>query len=176
MDFSTILNYILESNDKTILLLPIGPPGSGKTTFKNLLIKNITNRLVITPSRDDIFYKYRIVEGMGLKKCKHLTHTEIKTIITKDYPKQNTLIYIDTTNSNNDIRQLYINLVKPNITKFICFHTKHLDDPTSYLFNRVYNRKHPTFPKIELEQLKTINTIYNNIDYPDNNDCFNIYI
>lgn len=107
MDFSTILNYILESNDKTILLLPIGPPGSGKTTFKNLLIKNITNRLVITPSRDDIFYKYRIVEGMGLKKCKHLTHTEIKTIITKDYPKQNTLIYIDTTNSNNDIRQLY---------------------------------------------------------------------
>ena len=176
MDFSTILNYILESNDKTILLLPIGPPGSGKTTFKNLLIKNITNRLVITPSRDDIFYKYRIVEGMGLKKCKHLTHTEIKTIIIKDYPKQNTLIYIDTTNSNNDIRQLYINLVKPNITKFICFHTKHLDDPISYLFNRVSNRTHPTFPKKELEQLKTINTIYKNIDYPDNNDCFNIYI
>ena len=176
MDFSTILNFILESKAKTILLLPIGPPGSGKTTFKHLLTKHITNRLVITPSRDDIFYKYRIEEGLGIKKCKHFTHTEIKTIITTDYPNQNTLIYIDTTNSNNDIRQLYINLVKPNITKFICFHTKHLDEPITYLFNRISNRKHPTFPKKELDQLKTINTIYKNIVYPNNNDCFNIYI
>ena len=44
-----IIQFINSSNHNTILLLPIGPPGSGKTTLINSIKPFIKNRLVITP-------------------------------------------------------------------------------------------------------------------------------
>ena len=183
MSIQDIIQSIYDDTNKIILLLPIGPPGSGKTTLKNLLHTHITNRIVISPTRDEIFQTYRLQHG--LKKSRHLTHQNILGQISQleiDYPNQNILVYIDTTNSNPHIRQHYIDVVKPNITKYICFHTNHLDDPISYLQNRTKDRYHPTFPKLKEEQIKTITTILHTIQYPnndndnDNNDSFNIYI
>ena len=172
--FNDIIQFINSSNHKIILLLPIGPPGSGKTTLINTIKPFINNRIIITPNRDQIFHDYRTT--LSIRKSKHLTHQTIAQIITKSYTK-NTLIYIDTTNSNPGIRQIYMNLAKPNITKFICFHTSHLQNPNLYLLNRTKDRIHPTFPTQLDLQIKTINTIINSIQYPsDTNHSFRISI
>lgn len=175
-NITDIINYVNTSDKQIILLLPIGPPGSGKTTLKNILKKQIINRTIIAPSRDEIFKKYR--ENHGLKKTRHLTHIDMINQITNlnIHHNQSYVIYIDSTNSIPEIRHHYINLVKPNVTKFISFHTKHLKNPILYLQNRTQHRYHPTFPKDKEEQLKTINTIINTIEYPNNNNTFNIYI
>ena len=68
-----------------------------------------------------------------------------------------------------------IDLIKPDIVRHICFHTKHLSNPIEYLLNRTIDRCHPTFPVDKEDKIKTINTIIDNIDYPSNN-VYDIFI
>jgi len=167
---NNIINFVNSSNENIILLLPIGPPGSGKTTLRDSIIDEV-NRNVITVNRDEIFKKYR--DTNSIRKSKQLTHKEIKDTISN--PKNNTVVYIDTVNSNHGIRKIYHDIVKPNIIKYICFKTTHLLDPIDYLINRTISRIHPTFPKERHEQEKIIQTIINLIEYPTDN-CINIFI
>jgi len=173
MDYDSIIYFIETNKSNIILLFPIGPPGSGKTTLKNLLINKIKDRIVIAPSRDDIYKKYRV--NNGIKKTRHLTHNEMVNSVKNLDSNNKYLIYIDSTNSNCGIRIHYINLINPDIVRNICFHTKHLDNPIDYLLNRIIGRFHPTFPIDKDEKIKIINTIINSIDYPLINN-FNIYI
>ena len=177
MDFQNILESINTYNHKTILLFPIGPPGSGKSLLKSYLINNVKDRIVIAPSRDDIYNKFR--QTHGKKKTKHLTNQHMIDMITNiDITSNNNyLIYIDSTNSHQKLRQLYIDIVKPNIIRYILFQTNHLDNAINYLVNRTINRNHPTFPTDKTEQINKITKILYNIEYPiDSKENFNIYI
>ena len=181
MDFQNILESINTYNHKNILLFPIGPPGSGKSLLKIYLINNVKDRIVIAPSRDDIYSKFR--QTNGKKKTKNLTNQHMIDMITNvDITSTSTstnkyLIYIDSTNSHQKLRQLYIDIVKPDIIRYILFQTNHLDNAINYLVNRTINRNHPTFPTDKTEQINKITKILDNIEYPiDSKENFNIYI
>lgn len=148
-----------------ILLLPIGPPGSGKTYLGNLLRYKYKDKFVYL-SRDDIFSEIR--KTNSIRKSKHLTHEFIKNKI-QNQKNKNVIVYIDTTNSNQGIRDLYESYLKPKVVKYLCFKEKNID----ILLKRVESRVHPTFPIEKKQQIKTINTIIDIIDYPDEN-CIEI--
>ena len=57
-----------------VLILPIGPPGSGKTYLGYYLKSTIDNPFRYL-SRDDIFKSFR--ETNSIRKSKHLTHQKI---------------------------------------------------------------------------------------------------
>ena len=142
------------------LLLPVGPPGSGKT-YLGKKLKDIYKDRMIYLSRDDLFNSFR--KENSIRNAKHLTHKYIKEELQKNI-NTDKIIYIDTTNSNEGIRQLYISYLNPKIIKFICFKYD-----ISILINRVDGRYHPTFPTDKVKQLTSINKIYNSIDYPIDN-------
>lgn len=172
LQLNTIIEFVNSSCANIILLLPIGPPGSGKTTFSKFLQSN-ANRNVISISRDIVFQEYR--QNNSIRKSKSLTHQKIKNTISN--VEDNSVVYIDTTNSNQGIRDIYINLVKPDIFKYICFQTNHLEKPIEYLLKRTIRRDHPTFPKELQKQKEIINNIMNIVEYPnDNQNCFLIQI
>ena len=173
MNYSSILEVINNNNDNIILLLPIGPPGSGKTSLKEYLIEKIKDRIIISPSRDIIFKKYR--ENNGIKKSRHLTHKEMISMVTNVKSNTKYLIYIDSTNSNCGIREIYLSAINPNKIIYICFHTNHLKDPINYLLKRTLDRKHPTFPIEKSDKIRTIKNILTSIDYPIK-DNINIFI
>ena len=167
-----IIEFVNSSKSSIILLLPIGPPGSGKTSL-SIYLHTKSNRNVITISRDIVFHEFR--KTKSIRQSKSLTHQKIKNTITN--VKNNSVVYIDTTNSNPGIRKIYIDLVKPNIYKFICFKTDHIVNPIQYLLSRTLNRNHPTFPNNKDEQQKIIKTIIDIIDYPtDTQNSFMIHI
>lgn len=143
------------------LLLPIGPPGSGKTYLGQFLKDKYKDRFVYI-SRDDIFSELR--KTNSIRKSKHLTHEFIKNKI-QQHKNKNVIVYVDTTNSNQGIRDLYESYLNPINIKYLCFKEKNID----ILLKNVESRVHPTFPSEKKEQIKTINTIIDIIDYPDTN-------
>lgn len=166
---NNIVEFVNSSHANIILLLPIGPPGSGKTNLSKILQTKV-NRNVISISRDIVFKQFR--ETNSIRKSKSLTHQKIKNTITN--VENNSIIYIDTTNSNQGIRDIYINLVNPDIFKYICFQTNHLEKPIEYLLDRTLKRDHPTFPKEAEKQREIIINIINIIEYP--NDMQNSFL
>ena len=149
-----------------ILLLPVGPPGSGKTFLGKYLQHKLKDRFKYL-SRDEIFKTIR--EKNSIRNSKHLTHQYIKTQL-ESYNNHNYIVYIDTTNSNQGIRDLYKSYLKPNRVIYICFRENNIDK----LLERVTNRDHPTFPNNQVDQIKTINKIINTISYPTDN-CIDIF-
>lgn len=146
------------------LLLPVGPPGSGKT-FLGMKLKDKYKDKLIYLSRDDIFIKFR--EGNSIRNSKHYTHKFIQQELQK-YKDKNVIVYIDTTNSNYGIRDLYESYLTPIKVKYICFKYD-----ISILIKRISNREHPTFPKDNIKQLITLNKINRSIQYPSEN-CIEI--
>ena len=150
-----------------ILILPVGPPGSGKTTLSLELKKKYKKLIYI--SRDLTFKNFR--EKNGIKKSRFLTHQHIKNKLETLKDKYNNekfiIVYIDTTNSNEGIRNLYINYTKPSYTQYICFKNDSKSELYNILEKRVKNRDHPTFKKENMKEI--LNKIINSIEYPNNN-------
>ena len=144
-----------------ILLLPIGPPGSGKTFLGKYLQHKLKDRFKYL-SRDEIFKSIR--EKNSIRNSKHLTHQYIKTHL-ESYTDYNYIVYVDTTNSNQGIRDLYKSYLNPNKVIYICFREKNINK----LLERVSTREHPTFPNEKSDQIKTITKIINTINYPEDN-------
>ena len=150
-----------------VLFLPIGPPGSGKT-YLGLYLESNINKCFKYLSRDEIFKSFR--ENNSIRKSKHLTHQKIMNDLKLFSEIDDIVVYIDTTNSNQGIRDLYISYFKPDTYKYICFYIKR-----SILISRVKNRTHPTFPKTEEDQIITIDKISDTIEYPKDSNCINLY-
>ena len=141
------------------LIIPIGPPGSGKTFLSNLLKKKFNDNF-ISISRDIIHNEFR--KNHNIKKSKHFTHQKILQLI-EESKNTNKIIYIDTTNSNQFIRDIYINHLQPEKHIYICFKGDH-----NIFLNRLQHRTHVTFPKCKIKQKELYYKIYNSITYPNN--------
>ena len=139
------------------LLIPIGPPGSGKT-FLATLLKNFFNDNIIIISRDEIHHNFR--KTNSIRQSKHLTHKKIMDTIEK-VKTQRKIVYIDTTNSNSGIRDIYIKASEPEKLLFIS-----LKGTKKTLLSRIKNRDHITFPKNHIDQIVLFDKIMNSIDYP----------
>lgn len=157
-----------------ILILPIGPPGSGKTTLSLELKKKYKNLIYI--SRDLTYKNFR--ENNGIKKSRFLTHQYIKNkleSVKEEYRNEKYIIvYVDTTNSNEGIRNLYINYTNPSYVRYICFKNNSQTKLYNILEKRVKNRIHPTFKKENTKEI--INKIINSIEYPCDNNTINITV
>lgn len=150
-----------------ILVIPIGPPGSGKTYFryqlKDYCLKK--NLKYIDTNRDELFSEIR--KKNSLKKTRRILYDLLMDFYEDINKNSYDIIYIDSTNSNKDIREKFIDSISPKQTIFINFiFLNSISDNIQFLLNRTINRKHhPTFPKFDFEQEKIIKNIIPKIEY-----------
>jgi len=150
-----------------ILIVPIGAPGSGKTTLKRYLAKKLEN--FYTTERDEEFAKLR--KDNSLKKTRKMLFDILEEFLQKivstnqENPKKTHYVYLDSSNSKIRCREnLYQKLLPDKIIEI------NFNLPRDILLERVRNRWHPTFPKTALEQENMLDIINANIEFSDSND------
>ena len=149
------------------LIIPIGAPGSGKTTLKNHLLKNVKN--FYTTERDQDFAILR--KSNSLKKTRKILYDKLQDfldeIISTNQKNPNILhyVYLDSSNSKIPCRNRFYDKIKPDKIIEINFNL-----PKDILIHRVRTREHPTFPKEHVEQDKMLNIIKDNIEFSDSMD------
>ena len=135
------------------LIIPIGPPGSGKTTLKTMLSSNL-NCKFYSSSRDDE-YKKAIEIYKSKKKARRALFDTMKEFFNKIKAENNPnpIIYMDSCNAKKEIREKFIDDLKPVNVIFINFRYSDVD----FLLQRTLKRQnHPTFPTDEEKQRETI--------------------
>ncbi len=146
------------------VIIPIGPPGSGKSTLnRELISKNIPN--YYSSSRDDLFKE--IKKTNSSRKTRKILYDKMidffNQMIEKS-KKENIIVYLDSCNSREEIRNKFIEYLKPHRIIFINFRYSNSD----LLLERTLQRKeHPTFPKEAKEQLEIINKILSSISFQE---------
>lgn len=148
----------------TILIIPIGPPGSGKTFLRYQLrdycLKN--NLGFLDTNRDEVFREIR--KNNSLKQTRRILYDKLIEFYKESRNDKYNIIYIDSVNSSKDIRDKFIESIKPNKTIFINFLIG-LDN-ILYLLNNTKNRLlHPTFPKNIIQQENIIKKIIPKIEF-----------
>lgn len=148
----------------TILIIPIGPPGSGKTFLRYQLrdycLKN--NLGFLDTNRDEVFRDIR--KDNSLKKTRRILYDKLMQFYKESRSDKYNIIYIDSVNGSKEIREKFIESIKPNKTIFINFIIG-LDN-IRYLLNYTKNRiLHPTFPNNIIEQENIIKKILPKIEY-----------
>ena len=147
-----------------ILIIPIGAPGSDKTTLKNHLRTVLPN--FYTTERDDEFSKLR--KTNSLKTTRKMLYdilenflSEIKTTNQKN-PTIKHYVYLDSSNSKINCRERYYQKLGPSKIIELNFNL-----PKDILTLRVRTREHPTFPSEPIKQDIMMNNIRNNIEFSD---------
>lgn len=151
----------------TILILPVGPPGSGKTYLRNQLqdycLKN--NLKFLYSNRDETFKVVR--ENYSLKKTRRILYDKLMEFYQLSSSGDYDIVYNDSVNSNSLIRQKFIDSIKPRKTIIINFKIDLHN--IQFLLDRTKNRLlHPTFPNKEVEQENIIKKVIPNIEYEIN--------
>ena len=158
-----------------ILIIPIGAPGSGKTTLKNHLKKTLPN--FYTTERDYEFSKLR--KTNSLKKTRKILFDileefldEIKSTNQKN-PTTKHYVYLDSSNSKINCRERFYQKLRPKKIIELNFNL-----PKDILTHRVRTREHPTFPSEPTKQDKMMDIIRNNIEFsnPKDDRITKIYI
>ena len=145
-----------------ILIIPIGAPGSGKTTLKNHLKDILPN--FYTTERDVEFAKLR--KNNSLKKTRKILLDsleeflqEIKTINQKN-PTIKHYVYLDSSNAKINCRERFYQKLRPKKIIELNFNL-----PKEVLIDRVRTREHPTFPSEASKQDIMMENIRNNIEF-----------
>jgi adenylate kinase family enzyme len=135
------------------LIIPIGPPGSGKTTLKEMLSYTLSCTFY-SSSRDEEYKK-----AIKIHKSKRKTRRALFDTMLDFFNKikmdndPNPIIYMDSCNSKKEIREKFIEYLKPTNVIFINF--RYLD--VDFLLQRTLKRQnHPTFPTDKEKQRETI--------------------
>ena len=150
-----------------ILIVPIGAPGSGKTTLKKYLADKLEN--FYTTERDEEFAKLR--KDNSLKKTRKMLFDILENFLQKivstnhKNPKKTHYVYLDSSNSKIRCRENLYQKINPDKIIEINFNL-----PRDILLERVRNRWHPTFPKTPLEQENMLDIINVNIEFSNPND------
>ena len=160
------------------LILPIGGPGSGKTTLCQNLKKGII---------PDLLQKWVKIEDTFTYSCRD----ELYAIVRKDNGSRATrrilydmflkwiaqiqeqrlqgksvIAYLDSVNSQLGGRKHIIEQIKPDKVIFINFRV-----PMEILIQRTMVRKcHPTFPGLEEEQKEIIRKVLSGLEFAGNED------
>jgi gluconate kinase len=143
------------------LIIPIGPPGSGKTTLgKELLTTDLNIHL---SSRDELYAE--IKKTNSSRKTRKMLFDRMIDFFNKiiEIPKsENPVVYMDSCNARKVIRDQFLKKLNPD--KIIYLNFRYLNSIT--LLERTNKRKyHPTFPEDEEKQLEIINGIISGIEY-----------
>lgn len=144
------------------LIIPIGPPGSGKSTLGNYFKSQLTVKYYYT-SRDEEYKK--AIEEQGSKKKARIAlfdnMIEFFSKVKKNRDEKK-IVFMDSCNGKKEIRDKFIEELNPKLVIFINYRFTDID----FLLKRTIERKdHPTFPKEEKKQRETIINCLKAISY-----------
>jgi len=164
--YTASLTLLIRRLPKT-LILPVGPAGVGKSCLAESLIHG--GMALKCWQRDIVFSKLR-AEGVGLNKTKSQVHQDLLSFLSSN----SGLLYVDSTNGNEEARRLYLKEAKADRVVYLNFHllqgTK--EEQFEWLMNRTQNRlgdnsdQHPAFPDTLEDQRKKHANILKGISYP----------
>jgi adenylate kinase family enzyme len=146
------------------VIIPIGPPGSGKSTLNQELIsKNIPN--YYSSSRDDLYSEIKKTNSSRkTRKILYDKMIEFFNLMIEKSKTENVIVYLDSCNAREEIRNQFIEYLKPDRIIYINFRYSNSD----LLLERTLQRKeHPTFPPEAKEQLEIINKIVSSITFQE---------
>ncbi len=150
-----------------IAIVPIGPPGSGKTTLQKHLINKLSNYYYT--ERDEEFAIIR--KTNSLKKTRKILFEDFQNFLenikklNQENPENIYYVYLDSSNAKTHVREKLYDKLNPDKILELNFNL------TNYILQeRVKERYHPTFPKDQLKQKEMINIITNNIEFSNPND------
>ena len=169
--YTASLTLLLRRPSKT-LILPVGPAGVGKTCLaKNLVDGGLGMHCW---QRDVVFSKLR-EKGIGLNKTKHQVHRDLLSFLSS----HTGIMYVDSTNGNEEARQLYVKEAKADHVIYVVFQLENVgteEEAVSFLLDRTRHRlgdntdNHPAFPDSIEEQRKKHVNILKGITYPTPNE------
>lgn len=146
-----------------IVIIPIGPPGSGKTTLGTSLKKSFfqnENTQLFYTNRDDSYAQLR--KNNGSNKTRRLLFDQLEEFYDKvNTSTSNSIVYIDSCNSKKGSRDRIIERID-------CGHIIYLNFfyDVDTLLERVSERSaHPTFPTERVEQLNIIQKVVSGMEY-----------
>ena len=145
-----------------ILIIPIGPPGCGKTSL-GLFIKNRFDKVFYT-NRDDEYKKLRD-EGNGSRKTRRILYDNLMEFYDSvNKFKGGCIIYMDSVNGIDSIRKKFVESMTVDRVIYINFIVS--DCSIGFLLDRTMKRKgHPTFPTDKDEQLVTLKNVMDSVVY-----------
>jgi predicted kinase len=157
------------------LIIPIGAPGSGKSTLKKYLTTHLKN--YHHTERDEEFSILR--KNNSLKKTRKILYDNLELFLENisstnhRKPEINYFVYLDSSNAKLLSRERFYHKLNPSKIIEINFNL-----PTNILEDRVKDREHYTFTSDPLKQKKMIQIIQGNIEFsnPLDNRITKIYI
>jgi|TARA_B110000483_G_C18015201_1_gene472765 predicted kinase len=157
------------------LIVPIGAPGSGKSTLKKYL--NITLINFFHTERDEEFSILR--KNNTLNKTRKILFNNLELFLENisstnhKNPEINYFVYLDSSNAKRQCREIFYQKLKPSKIIEINFNL-----PTNLLEDRVRYREHYTFTSEPEKQKEMIHIIQGNIEFsnPIDNRITKIYI
>ena len=149
-----------------LLIIPIGPPGSGKTTLrKHLKEYCLSYGLEFrSTNRDEVFKSIRV--NNSLRKTRKLLYDKLQDFYKEINCLESCIIYIDSVNAKEDIRKRFLESIVYDSVLYINFRI--VKQNYKFLLDRTMTRiNHPTFPNKKEEQLDKINIIFHCIEYQE---------
>jgi adenylate kinase family enzyme len=161
----------------TCIIIPIGPPGSGKSYLNEELKSlfettvNINHIEYYSSSRDKLYMEIKKEKSSNQTRkilfdtmMKFFDEMKDKSESKKKSENTNLIIYMDSCNAKKEIRDKFIEYLEPTKIIFINFKI----EDTEVLLERTKNRiNHPTFPDSVDEQRKIIENIIPVIEYEE---------
>lgn len=146
------------------LIIPIGPPGSGKSTLGNYFKSHLDKSIKYYYTSRDDEYKKAIEEQGSKKKARRALFDnmiEFFSKVKKNHDEKK-IVFMDSCNGKKEIRDKFIEELNPKLVIFINYRFTDID----FLLKRTLERKdHPTFPKEEEKQRETIINCLKAISY-----------
>jgi hypothetical protein len=181
------------SSNKLTLILPIGPPGSGKTTLRNKIQDVIDNSNfdnipedVLTAldlsikepgikfrytCRDDLYSEVR--KKNGSNKTRRILYDKFIDFKNTCLLDTNCIAYNDSVNATKLGRNFIVDMWKPDKIVLLNFR---VDDENILLERTLRRTGHPTFPTGKEEQLSIIHKVSSGIEYADRDEYVNGYV
>ena len=108
------------------LIIPIGPPGSGKSTLGKILEKTQKTAKFYISSRDEEYNKV-IEEQPSKKKARRILFDRMLNFF-KEIKEQteDTIVYMDSCNGKQEIRDKFIRDLNPSTIIYINFRFQRL--------------------------------------------------